>query len=267
MRHEGVSTLTVSDLRGLPVLKAHLPGPFRVVFTTRIGGCSSGVFATLNLDIRSEDDRVAVEANRSLVAKAVGRHLVTPHQVHGVRVMGLAEYAAEGPEAPCDGLTIHPEIDRGLAACLLFADCLPVVLCGDADIAVVHVGWRGLLNGVVQQAAYSMMSAPGSAVIGPSIGPCCFTVDSEVADAFARRYGPQTVLQDPNAKEDDNRAAKVRRVDLWEAATRALEEVGINPSRIASPRLCTACNADLFFSHRRDGQAAGRQACIAWTEG
>lgn len=243
-----------------------MPGPFRVVFTTRLGGRSSGRFASLNLDARSEDDPIAVEANRGLVAKAVGRPLVTPNQVHGVRVVGLAEYVAEGQETPCDGLTLHPKIDRGLAACLLFADCLPVILCGDADIAVVHVGWRGLLGGAVQQAARSMMSAPGSAVIGPSIGPCCFTVGAELADAFARRYGPETVSPEPGTAGRSGPGAEVGRVDLWKAATRALEEVGVNPSRVINPRLCTACNIDLFFSYRREGPATGRHACIAWTE-
>lgn len=262
----GSSVLDLSVLGGLPVLEACLPSPFRVVFTTRLGGQSRGRFASLNLDKRSGDEPAAVEANRALVARAVGRRLVTPNQVHGVRVVGLAEYVAEGEETPCDGLTLHPEIDKGLAACLLFADCLPVVLCGDADLAVVHVGWRGLLEGAIQQAARCMMSAPGSAVIGPSIGPCCFMVEEEIADAFARRFGSQTVADRPAAKSDGQPEGQGWKVDLWAAAGRALEEVGVSPVRVVNPRLCTACHSDLFFSYRREGPSTGRHACLAWTE-
>jgi len=214
------------------------------------------VFTSLNLDPRSEDEPGLVGRNRAQIAALVGRRLVSPLQAHGLRVVGAAEYLQEPPDTPCDGLTIHADIDEGLAALLLFADCVPVVLCGEVDMAVVHAGWRGLLGGVVQQGGRSLMGAPGTAIIGPSIGPCCFTVDEEVAAAFAARFGPTVVVGDDGAL----------RVDLWAAAEKALAEISIPGSQVVNPRLCTVCNKDLFFSYREEGPVTGRQGCVGWAE-
>jgi copper oxidase (laccase) domain-containing protein len=248
----------VRELGGIPALEAILPGPFRVLFTTRVGGESTGVFSSLNLDPRSEDDPGNVAGNRAKLASALGRRLVSPVQAHGLRVVGTAEYA-EGPtDSPCDGLTLHPEIDKGLAALLLFADCVPVVLCGEVDMAVAHGGWRGILGGIVQQAARAMMGPPGTAVIGPSIGPCCFSVGEEVALLFAARFGPGVVIEPPEGGGPP-------RVDLWAATTKALTELGIRREQIVNPRLCSACALDLFYSYRKEGPITGRQGCVAWT--
>lgn len=242
------------------MLEARLPGPFRALFTSRAGGTSAGGFASLNLDLRSADDAAAVIRNRDRVAAILDRRLVSPAQAHGIRVVGTAEYAREKPGSPCDGLTVHPELDRGLAALLLFADCVPVVLCGEVDMAVVHGGWRGILGGIVPQAGRAMIGPPGAAVIGPSIGPCCFTVSDDIAAAFAGRFGGEVVVS-PSAEGEQPR------VDLWAATAKALTESGVPPSHVVNPRLCTACNPDLFYSYRREGPLTGRQGCVAWVAG
>ncbi len=222
-----------------------------------MGGSSEAPFASLNLDSRSGDRPEAVALNRGQIEAGVGRRLVSPMQVHGVRVAGVSEYAQEESGSPCDGLTIHQDIDKELAATLLFADCVPVVLCGEVDMAVAHGGWRGILGGIVQQAGRSMMGAPATLVIGPSIGPCCFRVDNQVAESFARRYGSEVVLGE--STEDGG-----LRVDLWEAAARAASELGVQRMHVVNPRLCTVCNNDLFYSYRADGPVTGRQACVGW---
>jgi len=272
------SRLVVREIEGIPLIEAALPGPFRAVFTTRLGGESRGPFATLNLSQRSEDEPAVVERNRARMARITGKRLVSPAQAHGLRVAGAAEYLQEDPDTPCDGLTIHAEIDKGLAALLLFADCVPVVLCGEMDMAVAHGGWRGILGGIVQQAGRSLMGMAGTAVIGPSIGPCCFVVDEEVAGVFAARFGPEVVLRGGEgggaagagraggaapARGGPSAGGAVR-VDLWAATTKALVEMNIHPSQVVNPRLCTACNNDLFFSHRTDGPRTGRQGCLGW---
>ena len=190
-------------------------------------------------------------------------HLVSPEQVHGLRVVGVSEYASDSAQmtdpgrlgAPCDGLTLHPELDRGLAPLLLFADCLPIVLVGEVDVAVVHGGWRGILGGIVHEGARAMTGPPGSAVIGPSIGPCCFTVDEEVAQAFSRRFGAEVV----------KRSEMGRGWICGRPTEVALAESGVGPHQVVNPRLCTVCNRDLFFSYRGDGPVTGRQGCVAWT--
>ncbi len=254
--------MVVREIAGIPLIEATLPGPFRALFTTRLGGESSGTFATLNLSSRSEDEPLFVERNRARVAKLADRLLVSPAQAHGLRVAGAAEYFQQDPDTPCDGLTIHPEIDKGLAALLLFADCVPVVLCGEVDMAMAHGGWRGILGGIVEQAGRAMMGPPGTAVIGPSIGPCCFRVDEELASAFAARFGAAVL---PGSSEDGASFGRGRRVDLWAATTKALVELGVREDQVVNPRLCTVCNNDLFFSHRKDGAVTGRQGCLGWT--
>ena len=251
------SRMAVRDVGGTPALEARLPGPFRAVFTTRRGGESTGAFSRLNLSPYSGDDPDAVQRNRDRVAYVCGRRLVRPAQEHGLGVVGAAEYLEEGAGSPCDGLTIHCEIDKGLGALLLFADCLPVVLCGEMDMAIAHCGWRGLLGGIVQQAGRALMGMPGMAVIGPSIGPCCFTVAHEVAHGFAGRFGSEVVIPPGLVGESP-------RVDLWAAAARALHEVGISPTQIVNPRICTACNTDFFYSHRLEGPVTGRHGCLGW---
>jgi polyphenol oxidase len=258
---EARSRFSVRMIGATPVLEPRLPKPFRAFFTTRLGGESTGPFASMNLDPRSGEDP-AVDRNRARIAAATARRVVSPAQVHGLRVVGAAEYVAAteaegGQPAPCDGLTLHPLLDRELAAVLLFADCVPVVLCGEVDMAVAHGGWRGLAGGIIQQAGMAMTGPPGAAVIGPGIGPCCFTVGRDVAEIFARRFGQEVVVE----AEEPNGAP---RVDLWEAATRALLEIGVPRAGVLNPRLCTVCNNDLFYSYRLEGPVTGRHGCVAW---
>jgi len=87
-----------------------------------------------------------------------------------------------------------------------------------------------------------------AAAIGPGIGPCCYEVGDEVAGPFRDRYGAD-VLRD-------------RRLDLWTAAERALNAAGV--ADVNRTDLCTSCNPDLFFSHRRDAGRTGRQGMIAY---
>ncbi len=260
--HEARARFAVRMVGSTPVLEPVLPVPFRVYFTTRLGGGSVGAFASMNLDHRSAGEDSAVDDNRRRIAVDTGRRLVSPEQVHGLRVVGAAEYVAAergvADPAPCDGLTLNPMLDGDLAAVLLFADCLPIVLCGEVDMAVAHGGWRGIVGGIVQQAGAAMTGPPGSAVIGPSIGPCCFTVGQDVAGLFAERFGEGVVLR---PKEEGGPP----RVDLWEAATLAAGEMGVPRSRVLNPRLCTVCNNDLFYSYRVEGPVTGRHACVAWT--
>lgn len=252
-----VPWIEAREFAGVPVLEARLPGAFRACFTTRLGGHGDGVYSSFNLDASSSDEPSSVEQNRAMLSDAVKRRLVSPKQVHGVRVAGAAEYVQEQPGSECDGLSLHPDIDGDLAALLLFADCVPVVMCGEVDMAVAHGGWRGVLGGIVQQAGRSTMGAPATVVIGPSLGPCCFEVGEDVAMAFARRFGQDVVLR-------SDKGGSGARVDLWESITRASSELGVQREHVINPRLCTSCNNDLFYSYRKDGPETGRHGCLGW---
>ncbi|HSK50061.1 MAG TPA: polyphenol oxidase family protein [Solirubrobacterales bacterium] len=238
-------------------LEAELPGA-RAAFSTRLGGVSEPPFDSLNLGLLTDDDPGAVGENRLRLLGALGfepGHVAYARQVHGADLLTHTEspqhsFAAHGagkshgdpPEA--DG---HVLDEPGMAALVFVADCLPVVLVGPGRVAMLHCGWRGLAAGIVAKGAEAVGAT--AAAIGPGIGPCCFEVGPEVLDAFSGL--------------GDGIAAG-RMLDLAEVARRLLERAGV--AEVETAELCTSCNPDLFFSHRRDAGRTGRQAGIAWIE-
>jgi len=140
------------------------------------------------------------------------------------------------------------------------ADCVPV-LFADAEkrvVAVAHAGWRGTVAEIARRTVERMRQEFGSdprriyAAIGPSIGPCCFEVGSEVARQFVPYF--------PNA-------ARATHVDLKETNARQLLEMGMNPDHIDVSSLCTMCETERFHSFRRDKQMAGRMISAIGIQG
>lgn len=227
-----------------------LPGA-RALFTTRRGGVSEGPYASLNLGILTEDERERVVANQERVAEQVGvarARIARGLQVHGSRVRALREPPPEEPLEEADGQALSV---RGAAAMVLVADCLPVALAGDGAVAMVHAGWRGLADGVVAEgvAAVRELGARGplAAAIGPAIGSCCYQVGEEVHARFA---GDGDTVRDGD------------RLDLKAVARLRLAAAGVE--EVHDVGLCTSCEPDLFFSHRRDAGVTGRQGGLAW---
>jgi polyphenol oxidase len=232
-------------------------GPYVVGFTTRAGGVSSGPYESLNLGILTEDDPANVVENRRRACDEVGADAETASmawQHHGREVRRAAPRGIVTPGTlfdRCDGLWSE---ERGQAMMLLTADCLPVALArqdGAPALAVLHVGWRGLLAGIVASGADALGRAPLVAAIGPGIGPCCYEVAPDVAEPFRRAYGEDVLSEE--------------RLDLWTAAERALRGAGCD--EVERTDLCTFCHPELFFSHRRDRGITGRQGVIAYIMG
>jgi YfiH family protein len=207
---------------------------------------SEGAYASLNLGRWTEDDADAVHRNRQIVADVVGVPLdavVQGRQVHGSRVERCAD--ATGALAEADGQATATD---GLAALVLTADCLPVAVIGERAVAMLHAGWRGLVDGVLEEgvAALRELGDEGAlqAAIGPGAGGCCYEVGAEVHAAFGR-------------------TPEQGRVDLKASATERLRAAGV--TEVHDVGICTMCSdPELFFSHRRDGGVTGRQAGIAW---
>ncbi|HEX7312196.1 MAG TPA: polyphenol oxidase family protein [Gaiellaceae bacterium] len=224
------------------------PGPYEVVFTTRVGGVSDGPYASLNLGRKTGDDLERVDENRRRACAEIGADaadLALNYQVHSA-VVHRARSGARGD--PGDGLWTD---ERDLPILAMGADCLPIALAranGAAPaVAVVHVGWRGLLGGVVESAVAAIGDGELAAAIGPGIGPCCYEVRDDVAGPFRARFGREIVSDG--------------RLDLWRAAEVALRDAGV--TQVERIDLCTACHPDLFFSHRRDGKPRGVQGVLA----
>ncbi len=226
-------------------------GHGEAAFSTRNGGISAGPFRSLNLGVLTDDDQRCVEGNRRRLVDALARDpecAALGRQVHGTDIALRTSRPQRGELAVADGqLTAR----RDLTPLVLVADCIPLALAAPGSVAMVHCGWRGLGAGIVSAAVEATAALakcnPSSvrAAIGPAIGPCCYEVGAEVVATFTRRghqAGPM--------------------LDLSAIALLELERVGV--SGTATCRLCTSCNADLFFSHRRDGHRTGRQAGLAW---
>ena len=223
------------------------PGPYEIAFSTREGGVSDGPYESLNLGRLTGDDVVRVDENRRRLCAEVGgrlERLALNKQVHS----GQVHQARPGLVGrPGDGLwTEEPD----LPVLAMTADCLPIALArvegGRPGVAVLHAGWRGLLAGIVAEGVRAL-GGRVEAAVGPAIGPCCYEVGPEVAEPFAAAFGPGVVLG--------------RNLDLRAAAERALRAAGVE--QVERIGLCTSCNADLFFSHRRTGEPRGVQGVIA----
>ena len=239
----------------VPLFRWEVPGPYEVAFSTRVGGISEGPFESLNLGILTGDEPQRVLENRSRLCRHAG---ADPEQATMLwQQHGAGDVRAQADRGVMTAGFDHPPGDAlwtdepGLAMMLITADCLPVAIArangGEPALAVLHVGWRGLLAGVVAAAIEALGGGRLTAVIGPGIGPCCYEVREEVADPFRNRFGTAVL----NGKK----------LDLYAATERALTSAG--SERVERIDLCTSCHPDLFFSHRRDGPATGRQGVIA----
>jgi YfiH family protein len=240
-----------------PLLAAALPG-VQARFSARAGGVSSGPYATLDLaryaPERAGDVRQNMERLAALTGVPVDRWAQS-EQVHGTvvrRVSAADPLGDDGAHADGQALSV-----AGAAGVVLTADCLPVVVAGDGGVAILHAGWRGLADGVLEQGVRALrkIGAGGrlEALIGPGAGGCCYEVGPDVRAAFAsdgvlNREGPHPI-------------------DLKAIAARRLHAAGV--AAVHDCGLCTMCAVDaagdrIFFSHRADGGTTGRQAGIAW---
>ena len=138
--------------------------------------------------------------------------------------------------------------EAGLAPLVFTADCLPVALAGPGGVAMLHCGWRGLAAGIIARGVEAV--AATDAAIGPGIGPCCYEVGGDVLATFTA-LGIDAPGPDP--RPDRGRAADARRRR--------------GRARVEAAELCTSCEEDRFFSHRRDDGRTGRQAGLVWIEG
>jgi YfiH family protein len=231
-------------------LSFELPGTGRVLFTERLHGNISS--------LTGQDAEHAAQA-RERLREAIGvRRLVRGRQVHGAVVRRVGDEPRDGaPAVEADG---HATALHRVGAMVLTADCLPVALGratngegtarGDAArgaVAMLHAGWRGLAAGVLEEGVRALDRLGGHgdvlAIVGPGAGVCCYEVGEEVHAAFAgdHRHG--------------------RRINLAALARDRLLAAGVAQVRVIDA--CTICD-ERFFSHRREGARAGRQAGVAW---
>jgi YfiH family protein len=237
---------------GVRWLEAEMPGA-RAAFSTRLGGVSVPPYDSMNVAILTGDERDAVRENRRRLAAALGRDLngvVMGRQVHGAelrehRVAQEPKVYAEVVRSP-EEVDAHSTTNADLTPLVMVADCLPVAMVGREGVAMAHCGWRGLAGGIVAETAAAIGAT--AAALGPGIGPCCYEVGDEVLAEFGDLDG----------------VAEGRMLDLSAVARILLAGAGV--AEVESADLCTSCNQELFYSHRRDGERTGRQAGLVWMQ-
>ena len=237
----------------------------RHAFTTRIGGVSTGQFASLNLWTRHGDSMENVTRNYQILAKALDfstENAVLTRQVHSDIVRTVTKQDALGldhhnyPE--CDALITN---DPGTALVIFTADCTPILFHDPVTGAVgaAHAGWRGTAADIGGKTVAAMVSAFGCkpedirAAIGPNIGPCCFETGEEVPLAMEKTYGSAV-------REFVRTAGEKYYVNLKAINALSLRAAGVTHIEISEE--CTVCQNHRFWSHRFTHGVRGSQGAI-----
>jgi YfiH family protein len=212
-----------------------LAGGAHALFTSRAAGNMSSV--------ARDGSEESAEARERLRAEIGVDRLARGYQVHGTvieRVGAPPEPGAARRQADGQATAL-----TGVGAMVLTADCLPVALTNENAVAMVHAGWRGLVAGVLESGVGALREVGGEgeiiAVVGPGAGACCYEVGPEIHAVFGHRDGV--------------------RLDLRAIARERLLAAGV--AQVRDVQACTICD-ERFFSHRREGARAGRQAGVAW---
>lgn len=224
-------------------------------FLGREGGSSRGPYASLNLSYWVGDNARSVDVNwlraRRLMPR--GARFAQLKQVHGKAVHTVGPRLEGDPRPEGDGLVTAM---TGIVLCIFTADCVPVLLADKERgvIGALHAGWRGALAGITGAGVRAMVRqgarASGiQALLGPSIGPCCYEVDEELSRRFIRHFaGAHTHVQ------PGGRPGKAY-LDLRAIVVDQLAAAGLERDAIRSVGPCTQCAATRYFSRRAAGGA------------
>jgi YfiH family protein len=196
-------------------------------------------------------------ADAAGVAHALGiTGVVQVKQVHGARVVEASETAGnEGADA-----VIARAASGRVGVGVRVADCVPILAADDAsgDVVAIHAGWRGVVGGVVKEAIERLRGRAVLAAIGPCIGPCCFEVDQDVAEAVTRAAGAAIVTR---------REGQKAWIDLRAAVRVQLCAMGVRDANIEDVAGCTKHEEGRFHSFRRDREASGRMLAAILARG
>lgn len=223
--------------------------------STRVDGFSVGPYQGLNLGAHVGDEHSTVVKNRTALTLTANMPSapIWLNQTHSTVVTDASEPTEQVIDA--DGLFTA---EAGVVCSAMTADCLPVLLTNikGTQVAAVHAGWRGLANGIVENAV-AKFDGEVMAWVGPAIGQAAFEVGQDVVDAFT------SVI--PEAQQAFTAKSEPEKwlADMNMLVTQRLNSVGVD--QVYYSNLCTFEDANRFYSYRRDG-VTGRQATFIWIE-
>lgn len=238
-------------------------------FTTRLGGVSEGPYASLNLRFSCDDEPGRVLENYRRLCAAAGLRLdraVATHQTHADRILAVTGAdAGKGLVRPRDYEGVDGLVTDAaeLPLFVFSADCgISLLIDPDAHcVGAVHSGWRGVALGILPKAVGEMVRRYGArpenirVAMGASIGPCCFETDDDVPAAMRQALGAA-------AEPYLERRGEKWHVDLGGINRLRLAQAGVLPAHIDFLPTCTACHPELYWSHRRMGDARGVQGAV-----
>lgn len=240
-------------------------------FSTRLGGVSTGIYASMNLGQSRGDDPEKVQRNYRIIADTIGvstEWMVCSDQTHTTNVKVVTkEDAGKGLLQPKDYQDIDGLITNVPGLCLVtyYADCVPLLFLDPVQkvIASSHSGWRGTVGHMGQKTIQRMQSEFGCrtehilAAIGPSICQDCYEVSEDVIQQFQQAF-PEDMWADLYYRKENGKY----QLNLWKANEWILLNSGILPEHLAVTNLCTCCNSDLLFSHRASHGKRGTLAAF-----
>lgn len=231
----------------------------RHLFSTRKGGVSKGIYASMNLSYARGDDKEAVDENFRRIAEifeTTPDRMVCSKQTHTTNVRLVTEEdCGKGVLHPVDYDDVDGLITNvpGILLCTSYADCVPLYFVDvkNKAIGLGHSGWRGTVCRMGEAMLKNMHDAFGTkpedviAAIGPSICKDCYEVGEEVAEAFKKSFPKEW-----NCLLSEGKEPGKYQLDLWEANKRVLLGAGVLREHLAVTDLCTCCNSEYLFSHR-----------------
>ena len=243
-------------------------------FSTKLGGVSTGMFSSMNLGTGSspyQDDPENIRENFIRIAESIGvdpESLVISDQVHKTHIRIVDENdRGKGFSRPLDYSEIDGLITNipNITLVTKYADCVPLFFVDPVKkaIGLSHSGWKGKVGRIGQTTVNEMKKAFGSnpkdiiAVIGPSICMNCYEVGEEVANEFRKVFLPEE-----HKKVLYQNGSGRYQLNLWEANHIILSDAGLLPENIHISGVCTSCNSDLFFSHRKTQGKRGSLAAF-----
>lgn len=236
-------------------------------FTTRRGGVSENEYQSMNLRVNCDDKRENILKNYEIICTELGidpKKLVLSKQVHGVDIADVtsADFGnglyKQNRFTSADALVTA---ERGVPLVTFYADCVPVFLLDKRQgvLALIHSGWKGTAARISALCAEHMHNAYGTdygdiiAAIGPSVQACHFEVGDEVADIFRSAFGDGCIVS----------GYEKPHINLQKCVLDTLVDAGIPRGSITDSGICTYCNGDMFYSHRRSGDKRGTMAAVA----
>lgn len=235
-------------------------GMVKHLFSTRLGGVSKGIFASMNLSYTRGDEKEAVDENYRRIADVLGcqmEDIVCSDQTHTTNLMVAGRQdGGKGVTRlrdyhDVDGLLTD---EPGIVLATFYADCVPLYFVDTKHraIALAHSGWRGTVGRMGRCVVEKMKEVYDTdpvdvvAAVGPSICQACYEVSEDVAEAFSKEF------RKPGQEQEIllSKGGGKYQLDLWRANEIVLTEAGILPSSIQVTDLCTCHNSDYLFSHR-----------------